>query len=231
MPVGWIPESTRGFGDEAGRSADLLSVGGEVGSTGMAPVWQGRGLLRRWLDRPGWAAGAAVPAGAAWAAQPGRSSHRRRSPRPCQTGAMPVEPTSPPTESKSADRPASSPKPRVLSGIQPTGIGFHLGNYLGAVRNWVAMQDDFDAFYFVPDMHAITVPHDPATLRRRTRESIAELMALGLDPARCTLFVQSHVPEHAELAWVLGCITAYGEASRMTQFKDKAARSELGAAT
>jgi len=144
---------------------------------------------------------------------------------------MPVEPTSPPTESKSADRPVLSPKPRVLSGIQPTGIGFHLGNYLGAVRNWVAMQDDFDAFYFVPDMHAITVPHDPATLRRRTRESIAELMALGLDPARCTLFVQSHVPEHAELAWVLGCITAYGEASRMTQFKDKAARSELGAAT
>jgi tryptophanyl-tRNA synthetase len=144
---------------------------------------------------------------------------------------MPAPPDSEPASSASGSAPAGPAKPRVLSGIQPTGSGFHLGNYLGAIRTWVAMQDDFDAFYFVPDMHAITVPHDPAALRRRTRESVAELMALGLDPARCTLFVQSHVPEHAELAWVLGCITGYGEASRMTQFKDKAARSELGAAT
>ena len=120
---------------------------------------------------------------------------------------------------------------RVLSGIQPTGSGSHLGNYLGAIRHWVQMQDDFDAFYFIPDMHAITVAHDPAALHRRTRETVAELVACGLDPSRCTLFVQSQVPEHAQLAWVLGCITGYGEANRMTQFKDKSARGELGAAT
>ncbi|GAC1326217.1 MAG: tryptophan--tRNA ligase [Mycobacteriales bacterium] len=125
----------------------------------------------------------------------------------------------------------ASPRPRVLSGIQPTGAGFQLGNYLGAVRSWVGMQDEYDAFYFLPDLHAITAPHDPAELRRRTAESAAELLALGLDPARCTLFVQSHVPEHAELGWVLSCITGYGEASRMTQFKDKSARSDLGNAT
>lgn len=122
-------------------------------------------------------------------------------------------------------------RPRVLSGIQPTGSGSHLGNYLGAVRRWVAMQDSCDAFYFIPNMHAITVPHDPAALLRRTRETVAELLAAGLDPARCTIFVQSQLPEHAELAWVLGCITGYGEANRMTQFKDKSARNELGAAS
>jgi len=122
-------------------------------------------------------------------------------------------------------------RPRVLSGIQPTGVGSHLGNYLGALRRWVPLQDTHDAFYFVPDLHAITVPHDPATLRRRTREAVTELIACGLDPARCTIFVQSQVPEHAELAWTLGCLTGYGEASRMTQFKDKSARKELGSAT
>jgi len=126
---------------------------------------------------------------------------------------------------------AAPARPRVLSGIQPTGSGSHLGNYLGAIRRWVAMQDGFDAYYFIPDMHAITVPHDPVALRRRTRETVAELLAAGLDPARCTIFVQSQLPEHAELAWVLGCLTGYGEASRMTQFKDKSARKELGAAT
>ncbi len=119
----------------------------------------------------------------------------------------------------------------MLSGIQPTGAGSHLGNYLGALRRWVPLQDSHDAFYFVPDLHAITVKHDPATLRRRTREAVAELMACGLDPARCTMFVQSQVPEHAELGWILGCLTGYGEASRMTQFKDKSARRELGTAT
>jgi len=124
-----------------------------------------------------------------------------------------------------------SRRSRVLSGIQPTGVGSHLGNYLGALRRWVALQDTYDAFYFVPDLHAITVPHDPSTLRRRTRESVAELLACGLDPAQCTIFVQSHLPEHAELGWVLGCITGFGEASRMTQFKDKSARGDLGAAT
>jgi tryptophanyl-tRNA synthetase len=115
-------------------------------------------------------------------------------------------------------------RPRVLSGIQPTADSFHLGNYLGAVANWVAMQDTHDAFYCVVDLHAITAGHDPAQLRQRTRIAAAQLLAVGLDPERCTLFVQSHVPQHAELAWVLGCITGFGEASRMTQFKDKAAK-------
>jgi tryptophanyl-tRNA synthetase len=122
-------------------------------------------------------------------------------------------------------------RPRVLSGIQPTGEGFHLGSWLGAVRNWVAMQETHDAFYCVVDLHAITMGHDPEVLRRRTYESVAELIAMGLDPARCTLFVQSHIPEHTELAWVLGCITGFGEASRMTQFKDKSARQGADAAT
>jgi len=128
--------------------------------------------------------------------------------------------------------PAPRP-PRVLSGIQPTADSFHLGNYLGAVRNWVAMQEQFDAFYCVVDLHAITAGHDPAVLRQRTRVSAAQLLAVGLDPERCTLFVQSQVPEHAQLAWVLSCITGFGEASRMTQFKDKsqkqgADRSSVG---
>jgi tryptophanyl-tRNA synthetase len=115
-------------------------------------------------------------------------------------------------------------RPRVLSGIQPTADSFHLGNYLGAVRNWVAMQESHDCFYSVVDLHAITVRHDPEVLRRRTRVAAAQLLAVGIDPARSTLFVQSHVPEHAQLAWVLGCITGFGEASRMTQFKDKSAK-------
>jgi tryptophanyl-tRNA synthetase len=117
-----------------------------------------------------------------------------------------------------------SDRPRVLSGIQPTADSFHLGNYLGAVRNWVALQDTHDAFYCVVDMHAITAGHQPTELRHRTRVSAAQLLAAGLDPERCTLFVQSQVPEHAQLAWVLGCITGFGEASRMTQFKDKSSR-------
>jgi tryptophanyl-tRNA synthetase len=115
-------------------------------------------------------------------------------------------------------------RPRVLSGIQPTAASFHLGNYLGAVRNWVAMQETHDTFYCVVDLHAITAGHDPAELRQRTRISAAQLLAVGLDPDRCTLFVQSQVPEHAQLAWVLGCITGFGEASRMIQFKDKSAK-------
>jgi tryptophanyl-tRNA synthetase len=118
----------------------------------------------------------------------------------------------------------SGPRPRVLSGIQPTADSFHLGNYLGALRNWVALQESHDAFYCVVDLHAITAGHDPAVLRRRTQVSAAQLLAIGLDPERCTLFVQSHVPEHAQLAWVLGCITGFGEAGRMTQFKDKSTK-------
>ncbi|MFY1696021.1 tryptophan--tRNA ligase [Solwaraspora sp. WMMA2101] len=124
-------------------------------------------------------------------------------------------------------------RPRVLSGIQPTADSFHLGNYLGAVRNWVAMQDSHDAFYCVVDLHAITAGHDPAVLRQRTRVAAAQLLAAGLDPDRCTLFVQSQVPQHAQLGWVLSCITGFGEANRMTQFKDKsvkqgAERSSVG---
>ncbi|MGH3415978.1 MAG: tryptophan--tRNA ligase, partial [Actinocrinis sp.] len=122
-------------------------------------------------------------------------------------------------------------RPRVFSGIQPTADSFHLGNYLGAVRNWVALQDDYDAFYCVVDLHAITVEQDPATLRERTRIAAAQMLASGLDPQRCTLFVQSHVPEHAQLAWVMNCITGFGEASRMTQFKDKTARHGSNATT
>ena len=114
--------------------------------------------------------------------------------------------------------------PRVFSGIQPTADSFHLGNYLGAVRQWVALQETHDAIYCVVDLHAITVPQDPAQLRQRTRVAAAQLFAAGLDPDRCIVFVQSHVAEHAELAWVLSCLTGFGEASRMTQFKDKAAR-------
>jgi tryptophanyl-tRNA synthetase len=115
-------------------------------------------------------------------------------------------------------------RPRVLSGIQPTADSFHLGNYLGALRNWVPMQNTHDTFYCVVDLHAITAGHDPKLLRQRTRVSAAQLLAIGIDPERSTLFVQSHVPEHAQLAWVLSCITGFGEASRMTQFKDKSAK-------
>jgi len=115
--------------------------------------------------------------------------------------------------------------PRVFSGIQPTADSFHLGNYLGALRQWVALQETHDAVYCVVDLHAITVPQDPALLRRRSRTAAAQLFSAGLDPERCIVFVQSHVPEDAELAWVLGCLTGFGEASRMVQFKDKAARA------
>ena len=127
--------------------------------------------------------------------------------------------------------PAAPVRPRVLSGIQPTADSFHLGNYLGAIRQWVALQFDHDAFYCVVDLHAITVEHDPALLRQRTLASVAQLLAVGLDPRQCTLFVQSHVPEHTELAWVLGCLTGFGEASRMTQFKDKSAKGGQDRAT
>ncbi|MBP2404726.1 tryptophan--tRNA ligase [Streptomyces syringium] len=115
-------------------------------------------------------------------------------------------------------------RPRALSGIQPTAGSFHLGNYLGAVRQYVALQETHDAFYMVVDLHAITVPQDPKELRANTRIAAAQLLAAGLDPDRCTLFVQSHVPEHAQLGWVMNCLTGFGEASRMTQFKDKSAK-------
>ncbi|GIJ51151.1 tryptophan--tRNA ligase [Virgisporangium aliadipatigenens] len=125
----------------------------------------------------------------------------------------------------------SDARPRVLSGIQPTADSFHLGNYLGAVRNWVSLQETHDAFYCVVDLHAITAGHDPKMLRARTRNGVAQLLGLGLDPERCTLFVQSHVPEHAQLAWIMNCLTGMGEASRMTQFKDKSSKQGAERAT
>jgi len=114
---------------------------------------------------------------------------------------------------------------RVLSGIQPTAESFHLGNYLGAVRQWVELQENHDAFYCVVDLHALTVETEPALLRKRTLVAAAQLIALGLDPNKCTLFIQSHVPEHNQLGWVFECLAGFGEASRMTQFKDKSQKS------
>lgn len=111
----------------------------------------------------------------------------------------------------------------MLSGIQPSG-NLHLGNYLGAIKNWVARTDEFDNYYFMADMHTITVRQTPADLRRRTLEQLALYIACGLDPEKNTLFVQSHVHQHAELGWVLNCYTMFGELSRMTQFKDKSAK-------
>ncbi|WNV74864.1 tryptophan--tRNA ligase [Geodermatophilus sp. DSM 44513] len=127
--------------------------------------------------------------------------------------------------------PLQTSRPRVLSGIQPTAESFHLGNYLGALRQWVALQVDHEAFYCVVDLHAITVDWDPAALRRRTLVSAAQLLALGVDPDRSTLFVQSHVPEHVQLSWVMECVARFGEASRMTQFKDKSQREGTAGAS
>ena len=115
---------------------------------------------------------------------------------------------------------------RVLSGIQPTAGSFQLGNYLGAVQNWVALQDTHEALYCIVDLHSITVEQDPQELRRNILLGYAQLLAAGIDPTRATIFVQSHVPEHAQLGWVLECITGYGEASRMTQFKDKSSKGD-----
>jgi tryptophanyl-tRNA synthetase len=122
-------------------------------------------------------------------------------------------------------------RPRVLSGIQPTSDSFHLGNYLGALKQWVSLQEDHEAFYCVVDLHAITVEYEPEALRARTLIAAAQLLALGLDPKRCSLFIQSHVPEHTQLSWVLGCLTGFGEASRMTQFKDKSQKNGSDRAT
>ena len=113
------------------------------------------------------------------------------------------------------------PRPRVLSGIRPTGESFQLGNYVGAVRHWAQMQDENECFFFLADLHALIDTPEPQQLRARTRQAVAELLAMGVDPARSVVFAQSHVPEHTELGWVLGCLTGFGEASRMTQFKDK----------
>ena len=115
-------------------------------------------------------------------------------------------------------------KKTMLSGIQPSG-DLHLGNYLGAVKNWSALADEFNCYYFMADLHSITVRQNPAELRRRSVAQLAQYIACGLDPEKNTLFIQSHVHEHAELGWILNCYTMFGELSRMTQFKDKSAKN------
>ena len=117
-----------------------------------------------------------------------------------------------------------SEKKTMLSGIQPSG-DLHLGNYLGAVKNWSALADEFNCYYFMADLHSITVRQNPAELRRRSVAQLAQYIACGLDPEKNTLFIQSHVHEHAELGWILNCYTMFGELSRMTQFKDKSAKN------
>ena len=126
----------------------------------------------------------------------------------------------------------SKPSERVVfSGVQPTSDSLHLGNALGAVQQWAGLQDEFDAYFCVVDLHSITLPQDPDTLRRRTLSTAAQYLAMGVDPFRATIFVQSHVPAHAELTWVLGCFTGFGQASRMTQFKDKSQKEGSDATT
>jgi tryptophanyl-tRNA synthetase len=122
-------------------------------------------------------------------------------------------------------------KPNLLSGMQPSAGSLHLGNYLGALVNWTKMQDDYNAYYCVVDLHAITVPQEPEALRRNTRITAAQYLAAGIDENKSALFVQSHVPAHAQLAWVLMTLTGFGEAGRMTQFKDKSQKNGTDAAS
>ena len=122
-------------------------------------------------------------------------------------------------------------RPRVLSGIQPTADSFHFGNYLGALRQWVDLQEDHQPFFFIADLHAITVEQDPKRLRERCLRAAAQLLAMGIDPERSAIFIQSQIPAHAQLGWLLQCLTGFGEARRMTQFKDKAAKGGEGAAS
>ena len=126
---------------------------------------------------------------------------------------------------------SSTSRPRVLSGIQPTADSFHFGNYLGALRQWVDLQQDHQPFFFIADLHAITVEQDPKVLRERCLRAAAQLLAMGIDPDRSAIFIQSQVPAHAQLGWVLQCLTGFGEARRMTQFKDKSAKGGEGAAS
>lgn len=125
----------------------------------------------------------------------------------------------------------TSPKPVLFSGMQPSSDSLQLGNYIGALSQWTQMQEDYDAFFCVVNLHAITVPQDPAELVARTRRTAAQYIAAGIDPQKSTLFVQSQVPAHAELAWVLNTVTGFGEASRMTQFKDKSQKQGADAAS
>ena len=126
---------------------------------------------------------------------------------------------------------STTARPRVLSGIQPTADSFHFGNYLGALRQWVDLQEDYQPFFFIADLHAITVEQDPKVLRERCLRAAAQLIAMGIDPDRSAIFIQSQVPAHAQLGWVLQCLTGFGEARRMTQFKDKSAKGGEGAAS
>src|SRR5680860_225043 len=122
-------------------------------------------------------------------------------------------------------------RPRVLSGIQPTADSFHFGNYLGALRQWVSLQEDHEPYFFIADLHAITAEQDPKVLRSRFRRAAAQLLAMGVNPERATVFIQSHVPAHTQLQWVLAGLTGFGEASRMTQFKHKSAKGGTERAT
>src|SRR6478736_2455584 len=142
----------------------------------------------------------------------------------------PMSTTTAPEVATEASGTATS-RPRVLSGIQPTADSFHFGNYLGALRQWVDLQQDYQPFFFIADLHAITVEQDPKVLRDRTLRAAAQLLAMGVDPDRSAIFVQSQIPEHAQLGWVLQCLTGFGEARRMTQFKDKSAKGGEGAAS
>jgi len=126
---------------------------------------------------------------------------------------------------------SATSRPRVLSGIQPTADSFHFGNYLGALRQWVDLQEDYQPFFFIADLHAITVEQDAKVLRERSLRAAAQLIAMGIDPDRSAIFVQSQIPAHAQLGWVLQCLAGFGEARRMTQFKDKSAKGGEGAAS
>ena len=134
-------------------------------------------------------------------------------------------------ETAQPSAPSGEARPRVLSGIQPTADSFHFGNYLGALRQWVDLQRDHQPFFFIADLHAITLEQDPKVLRERTLRAAAQLLAMGIDPERSSIFVQSQIPAHAQAGWVLQCLTGFGEARRMTQFKDKSAKGGEGAAS
>lgn len=140
-------------------------------------------------------------------------------------------PTTTELEVAASSAASSTSRPRVLSGIQPTADSFHFGNYLGALRQWVDLQQDHQPFFFIADLHAITVEQDPKVLRERCLRAAAQLLAMGIDPDRSAIFIQSQIPAHAQLGWVLQCLTGFGEARRMTQFKDKSAKGGEGAAS
>ncbi len=206
-PYTWWTYRGRAFDNDAGWRIDYhLATGAVAQTASWAEVERASEHLLRWSDH------APVTVGYRWG---GLS-------RAAPVCSAVVEGSAPMSSSVAN---ASATPPRVLSGIQPTSDSFHLGNYLGALRQWAPLQDEHEAFYCVVDLHAITVDQPaPEVLRRRTRLAAAQILAIGIDPERAALFVQSHVPEHTQLTWVLSCITGFGEASRMTQFKDKSQR-------